>query len=292
MKAVPAENIDTPFTSSKVEKLQRKAYLGAKGINPNQPFQLDLLFPDLHDNERFIPNDYARSSLFTARNKKQPRRTLQQEKLFHLHEGQGLSILYTGIELRAEDDEIVWLQIMYYAKRVPLGDPFEFSIKDLLRDVAWPKNGRYYDKARECISRLKANEVMVTNEKAYGKSGAISLIDKYTFVNDSEGKATDYRVWIDPNLITLFAGNTFTNHSWVLYRDLSPVARRLADYIESHKQPYPLKIERFRDMCGSSSKTITGWRRTVREACTEIESKGIVKRAHLHPDDSIYVARD
>lgn len=275
-----------------VQKMHRKAYLSSKGIDTKQPFQLDLLFPNLHDNERFIPNDYARSSLFTARNKKEPRRTLLNEKLFHLHEGSGISILYTGIELRAEDDEIVWLQIMHYAKRVPLGQPFEFSIKDLVNEVNWSRNGRYYDKARECIMRLKANAVMVFNEKAYGKSGAISLIDKFTAVNDAEGKPTHYRVWIDPNMITLFAGNTFTNHSWEIYRSLSPVARRLADYIESHRQPFPLKLGRFRDMCGSTDKTAYGWRRTVSKACSEVEKKGYAKRVQLHKDDSIYVARD
>lgn len=278
------------FSADRLDELRRNAYLNGKGIKPSEPFQLDLLFPEtLHDTQRVIPNDYARSSLFTARNKREPRRTLQQEKLFHLHEG--VSILFTGIELRAEDDEIVWLQILHYAKSVPLGNPFDFSIKQLVADVDWSKNGRYYDKARECISRLKANEVMVFNEKAYGKSGAISLIDKYTTLNDAEGKPSQYRVWIDPNLIVLFAGNTFTNHAWLTYRNLSPVARRLADYIESHQHPYPLDVEKFRAMCGSTSQALTGWRRTVRKACAEIEEQQIAKRAQLEPNDKIYVAR-
>jgi TrfA protein len=283
--------IKEPLGTNQVERVRRKAYLHTKGINTVQPLQLNLLFADvLHDNERFIPNDYARSSLFTARNKREPRRTLQQEKLFHLHEG--VSILFTGIELRAEDDEIIWLQIMHYAKSVPLGEPFEFTIKQLVSDVAWSKNGRYYDKARECISRLKANEVMVFNESAYGKSGAISLIDKYTMVNDSEGKPTHYRVWIDPNLIVLFAGNTFTNHTWQTYRDLSPVARRLADYIKSHKHPYPLKLEKFRQMCGSNDLKLTSWRQTVRKACSEIVQNQIAESVHLDADDSIYCVRE
>jgi len=273
-----------------LEKLQRKAYLTGKGINPNQPFQLDLLFPSsLHDNARFIPNDYARSSLFTARNKREPRRTLQHERLFHLHES--VSILFTGIELRAEDDELIWLQILHYAKNVPLGEPFEFTIRQLVADAGWSRNGRYYDKARECISRLKANEVMVFNEKAYGRSGAISLIDKYTSANDAEGQPTHYRVWIDPNLIVLFAGNTFTNHAWEIYRELSPVARRLADYVESHKHPYPLALERLRQMCGSNDSTLTSWRQTVRKACAEIAKKQIAKQIGLESDDNIYVVR-
>lgn len=279
---------DLSLIVEKLDKTQNRVYLHSKGIKPTQPFQLDLLFPDtLHDSQRSIPNDYARSSLFTARNKSQPRRTLQQVKLFHLHES--VSIIFTGIELRAEDDEVIWQQILHYAKVVPLGEPFEFAIKDLVADVGWPKNGRYYDKARECISRLKANEVMAFNNTAYGKSGAISLIYRYTTINDAKSKPTNYRVWIDPNLILLFAGNTFTNHTWKPYRELSPVARRLADYMESHKYPLPLKIERFRKMCDSNSAALTGWRRTVRQACVELEARGIAKSAKLGPDDSIYL---
>lgn len=277
-------------TESDIDQVRRNAYLYSKGIHPSDPFQLDILFPNtINDGQRVIPNDYARSSLFTARNKREPRRTLQHEQLFHLHES--VSILFTGIELRAEDDEIVWLQILHYAKSAPLGQPFDFTIKQLLVDVSWSKNGRYYNKARECISRLKANEVMVFNEKAFGKSGAISLIDKYTTLNDSEGKPSHYRVWIDPNLILLFAGNTFTNHSWKAYKNLSPVARRLADYIESHKFPYPLDLDKFKAMCGSTSQSLFGWRRTVRQACTEIEYLKIVKHVSLDTNDKIYVVR-
>lgn len=275
-----------------VEKLQRHAYLNSKGIKPNEKqFQLDLLFPETigeREDLRHIPNDYARSSIFTARNKREPRKTLMHEKLFHYNEH--VSILYTGIELRAEDDEIVWLQILNYGQRVPLGEPFEFSVKDLVSDVGWHKNGRYYDKARECISRLKANEVLALNSKAYGKSGAISLIQNYSAVNDAEGKPTHYRVWIDPNLIVLFAGNTFTSHSWEVYRDLSPVARRLADYIESHKHPYPLALEKFRKMCGSTDSSATSWRQTVRKACAEVQEAKIAATAHLSKDDLICCA--
>ena len=279
MKSAPG---DMNKTGVQIEQLQRRAYLNGKGIKPGSPFQLDLLFPETMGDRadlRHIPNDYARSSLFTARNKREPRRTLLHEKLFHFNEH--VSILYTGIELRAEDDEIVWLQILNYGQSVVLGEPFEFSIKDLVRDVNWSKNGRYYDKARECISRLKANEVLALNAKAYGRSGSVSLIQNYTAANDSEGKPTHYRVWIDPNLIVMFAGNTFTSHTWKLYRDLSPVARRLADYIESHKHPFPLALEKFREMCGSSNASLTSWRQTVKKACAEVEAATITVSAML-----------
>ena len=290
--AVPQEHRERK-TDAQFDRAKRRAYLNSKGLKPDDQFQLDLVFAvtiggryDL----RHIPNDYSRSSLFTARNKREPRKTLMHEKLFHYSEY--VSILYSGIELRAEDDELVWLQILSYGQSVPLGAPFEFSIKDLVRAVGWSKNGKNYDRGRECITRLKANEVLALNSKAYGTSGAISLIQNYTAVNNSEGTPTQYRVWIDPNLIVLFAGNTFTSHSWEIYRGLSPVARRLADYIESHRHPFPLGLAKFRQMCGSSDANTTSWRQTVKRACAEVEEAKIAATARLSKDDQICCVRE
>lgn len=274
-----------------IEKMQRSAYLDSKGIKPTEQFQLDLLFPNIGDRDdlRHIPNDYARSAIFTVRNKREPRQTFMHGKLFHYNEH--VYILYTGIELRAEDDEIVWLQILNYGQHVALGEPFDFSIKDLVADLGWHKNGRYYNKARECISRLKANEVLALNKKAYGKSGAISLIQNYSVVNDKDGEPTHYRVWINPHLIVLFAGNTFTSHQWEIYRALSPVARRLADYLESHRHPYPLSLDTFRKLCDSTDKNIRSWRNTVKKACAELEKTKIVRQVFLS-NDQIFCGKD
>lgn len=279
-------DLNKPKNSSQAENLIRKTYLTSRGVSPTE-VQLDLLFPAIANRQdlRHIPNDYARSSLFTARNKREPRKQLMHERLFHYNDE--IEILYTGVELRAEDDELVWLQILNYAQKVPLGEPFDFSIKDVVAELGWPRNGRYYDRVRRSISRLKANEVLALNKKAYGTSGAISLIQNYSAVNDSSGKPTHYRAWIDKNLIVLFAGNTFTSHQWSSYKALSPVARRLADYVESHQNPYPLALNRFQGMCGSIDKQLKSWRETVKRACQELEHYGVVKIAILDSSDRI-----
>jgi len=277
--------------SEQIDRLQRRAWLNSKGLKPNSQFQLDMFdIVSDRDDLRHIPNDYARSSLFTVRNKREPRKTLMHEKLCHYNEF--VSILYTGIELRAEDDEIVWLQILGYGQSVAFGEPFEFFVKDLVRDVNWSKSGRNYERARECITRLKANEVLALNTKAYGKSAAISLIHNYSAVNDNDGKITKFRVWIDPALMVMFAGNTFTSHNWEIYRKLSPIARRLADYIESHKHPFPLSLERFRQMCGSTNTSTRGWRRNVKNACAEIQESKIADLAFITKDDKICFVRE
>jgi len=274
------------------DDIQRKSFLNSKGINPNNQFQLDVIFPESigkRSDLRHIPNDYARSSLFTATNKNQPRKTLMRKKLFHYNEF--VSIVYTGIELRAEDDEIVWMQILKYGQGVPLGELFEFSVKDLVKDVGWAKNGRNYDRVRDCISRLRANDVLALNSKAYGKSGSVCLIGNYEALNDEDGTPTTYRTWLDPNLIVLFAGKTFTSHTWGIYRKLSPVARRLANYIESHKHPYPLNLEKFQQMCGSQDSSTTSWRQTVKKACAELQEVKIAETAMLTKDNKICCVR-
>jgi hypothetical protein len=259
--------------TDKLEELQRKAYLSSKGIKPNAQFQLDVFDIVANNNDlRHIPNEYARSSLFTVRNKSDGRVHLLQTKLFHYNEY--ITIEYTGQELRAEDDEIIWLQILNYGKNVPLGEEFEIEIKNIVKDVGWSKSGRNYERVRECVKRLRGGLVVASNSKAYGRSPSLNLIKEETGINDKNGKIVAYKIIIDKHLQLLFAGNTFTSHKWEIYRDLSPVARRLADYIGSHRHPYPLDIEKFRQICGSTYLSKTGWRRIVKNACAEIQDTG------------------
>jgi hypothetical protein len=269
-----------PDESDQLLRLNQKAYLNSKGIKPGSAVQLDMFeIVSKGKNLRHIPNDYARSSLFSACNHNEKRKTMLRQKLFHYNEF--ISILYTGVELRAEDDELVWLQILSYGKSITLGEPFDFFIKDIVHDIGWTKSGRNYERVRECISRLKANEVLAKNTKEYGKSASLSLIHKYTSVNDAKGKPTKYRVWIDPNLILLFAGNTFSSLQWESYRKLSPVARRLTDWIVSHTFPFPLDLEKFRQMCGSEGSCTRDWRRIVKKACADIEKAGIAHKVYV-----------
>jgi hypothetical protein len=274
------------------ESTQRKVWLRANNINQQTPCQLNLMFKNTiadKANYRHMPNDLGRSALFTVGNHRCQRKYLEKEKLFHYNDF--ITILYTGIELRAEDDQVIWMQIVNYCQNVPLGFPFEFSLKELIKDVGWPRSGRSYGRARECISRLKANEILALNSRAYGSSGAMSLIQNYVVLNDTNGKSTHFHCWIDPNVIVFFAGNTFTSHLWSVYIKLTPVARRLSDYIVSHKIPYSLDLIKFKQMCNSDNTNMTSWRQSVKRACAEVEQAKIAKIARVNSADMIDFCR-
>jgi hypothetical protein len=268
-----------------------KAYLMAKKINATRPMQLDLLFPEIIDREklRHIPNDIARSSLFAVA----PRgseRPLYKNRIIYSVDSQ-VNITYNGEELRAADDELVWMQLIKYAERHPAGQRFSFTLSDLLRDLGWHSNKTYYDTARAAIQRLSTGNLWINNRRAYGTSGIIYLLHGTTGNNDEIGKETAYTTAIDPKSILLFAGHRFTSHQWLPYRALTPTARRLADYANSHRNPFPLQIEKFRELCGSKCGTLYKWRQQVRSACKELLDAQFADVAYVDNNDMIIYKR-
>ncbi|ECZ2944958.1 transcriptional regulator [Salmonella enterica] len=232
------------------------------------------------DTMRAMPNDTARSALFTTRNKKTPREALQNKVIFHVNKD--VRITYTGLELRADDDELVWQQVLEYAKRTPIGEPITFTFYELCQDLGWSINGRYYTKAEECLSRLQATAMAFTSDRI-GHLESVSLLHRFR-VLDRGKKTSRCQVLIDEEIVVLFAGEHYTKFIWEKYRKLSPTARRMFDYFSTHREPYPLKLETFRLMCGSDSTRVKKWREQVGEACQELHESGLVETAWVHED--------
>ena len=238
------------------------------------------------DDMRAMPNDLARAALFTTRNKKTPREVRQQHVIFHVNKD--VLITYTGIELRADDDELVWQQVLEYAKRSPVGTPVSFTFYELCTDLGWPINGRYYAKAEECLTRLQATAMQFSSGRI-GRLESVSLIHRFR-VLDRGKKTSRCQVEIDEEMVVLFAGDHYSKFVWEKYRELSPTARRMFDYFVSHKEPFPLKLETFRLMCGSDSARLKKWREQTGQACEELSQSGLIKLSWVQ-GDSIYCQR-
>lgn len=257
------------------------------GSTPAEQQQLTLFdVAPWGDTMRALPNDYARSALFTVRNKRSPRMALQNHSIYHVNKD--VTITYTGVELRAEDDELVWQQVLEYAKRTPLGEPVTFTFFELCQNLGWSINGRYYTKAEECLSRLQAS-AMQFSSKRIGRLESLSLISRFR-VLDRGKKNSRCQVVIDEEMVALFAGDHYTKFIWEKYRKLSPTARRMFDYFASHQEPFPMKLETFRLMCGSESMRVRKWREQVGSACEELRDSGLIEHAWLS-DDLVHCKR-
>lgn len=278
---------NSSMSDAKLAEKVKKGFLKGEGVCLDTGVQLDMLAPT-PNGKRNMPNDIARSSLFVAKGKDSARAIIKRQTMFHLHKD--ISIVYTGEELRADDDELVWMEILNISQTVKLGDPFEFNIIDLIKSIGWSRNGHYYDKVRQCLSRLKATEVLFNNAKKYGVSGSFSLIQRYDVINDDQPVPTHYRMYLDPEIVFLFVSKNYSLHEWDIYRKLSPVARRLADYTQSHRTPNPLNVSDFHALCGSENKNLRSWNQRVKKAIAELAEAGIITNGSIN-SNKIYLAR-
>ncbi|MBR5940179.1 MAG: TrfA family protein [Neisseriaceae bacterium] len=278
-------------------------FLRKNKIDIEKPIALSEIAPHRTD-VRVLPNDFARSSLFFVKKKGTPRKSMNREKIFHLSEK--VEVRYTGEELRADDDELVWLSLVHYCYDQPLGDAVDVKVSDLLKDLDWKPTGESYQRIRTIISRLKATDVIIKNKATYGDledfkkkrkksapslSRGISMIDGYLEYDKVDGLPTRYLISIDKMLIFFFCGGLFTYLDWKQYKKLTPTGRRLTDYVLSHKEPEPLSVERFLLTCGSEETEPKRQNQQARRACEELIKKGIVYDARVE-DGFIVIERE
>lgn len=242
--------------------------------NTAPPEQIEL-WPDgllkLPANVIAGPKDISNSAIFTVRNKRMPRASIQNVQIFALGD---IEITYTGIELRAQDDELVWLQIIDLAKSKPLETWVNFTPYQLCKAIGWATNGSYYKKIHSCMLRLKATAIQI-RQKTDKKGRAFSMI------SDFEWQASHHRVKIPAGLQTLFMGDKFSHLQWAKYRKLTPIARRLYDYAASHRFPHPLKLDTFRSLCNSEVKNSQKWKQQLQKACRELVETQLLKVASI-----------
>lgn len=278
-------------------------YLKSNNINIDKPICLSD-FVNVTPNFRVIPNDFARSSLFFVKKKGTPRKSMNREKIFHISDN--VEVRYTGEELRADDDELVWLALVHHCIRKPLGDAVDVKVSDLLKDLGWAPKGDNYKRIRTIISRLKATDVIIKNKATYGDltnykkqrnktpslTHGLSLISGYIEYDRIDGEPTRYLISIDKMLIFFFCGGLFTYLDWEHYKSLTPSGRRLTDYILSHKDPLPLKVESFLQMTGCDTEQIPVFRQNqqAKRVCDELMKKGIVYSAKVE-NGQIFVER-
>ncbi|ELO5610389.1 replication initiator protein A [Escherichia coli] len=268
-------------THSELDKLKQAALAQRKKTIEEKNTQKQLTLFDIApwpDSMRALPNDYARSALFTVKNKRQPREALQKKEIYHINKD--VRITYTGLELRADDDELVWQQVLEYAKRKPMGEPITFTFYELCQDLGWSYNGRYISKAEECLTRLQATAMQFISDRV-GQLESVSLIGRFRVIERGT-RQSRCEVMIDKEMVLLFAGDHYSKFIWEKYRKLSPTARRLFDYFSSHRDPYPMKLETFRLMCGSETSASRKWKQQVSKACDELNESGLVHNAFVN----------
>lgn len=228
-----------------------------------------------NDAERALPNEYARAALFTTRAKSQKRELFENHLVFST--AGDVSITYTGSELRASDDQLVWQQLIDFSKQTPVGQPVAFTFREMCEQLGKTPNGRSYSDIKNCMGRL-ATVVMFFSSKRHGLIHTLRMIQNFK-IEDAGKPSCRCLVIIPPEMIIFFAGEHYTRVEWAKYRSVSPTARRLYDYAASHKNPFPLTLAAFHSLCSSDRAQDKYWTRSVKAACAELIEVGLLADA-------------
>ncbi len=249
----------------------------------------ELFLPYIVDAKRIIPNDLIRSSLFTISNHRQKRDYLSDKMLFTFGQTE---INYRGEELR-QDDEDVWLQLIYLASQNQ-NSSVEFMPYTFLSEIGWPGRSQYRDKLKECLERMTATNLGIKNKEH--KAGlSISLVRKFSWRDDVGDPIKKWRVWLEPEILRLFENQNYSKLEWEQRKKLNPLAKWLHAYYTSHHEPYPVSVPTLMKACGSKTKTLKHFKPMLREAMVDlvqvkllrdffIDAKNIlhVKKCHRH----------
>ena len=246
--------------------------------------QVPIQMPLWRESKRSAPNEIIRSALFNVRNRQQPKQFFQDEELATI--GKDITILYSGPELR-QDDEDVWLQALHLARNTTITaeTSITFTPSSFRKALKWPKTGFYNKKLRECLTRLSTTSLTIHSER-FKKGQNLSLVRKFNY--EVGGQALDeWELWFEPEIVALFGGNKYSEIDWGQRLGLPPLAKWVHTFYQSHKNPYPLKVESLMKACGTKAKTLKGFRRSLREALDKLVSIGYFTEYSIDKDSDL-----
>lgn len=242
---------------------QRASEALARRQSAQEAIVLQQVLPLWTDDHRGVPNPMIRSGLFGTKASRN-RQFLKGETIASLS---NFNIIYKGEEL-LQDDLSVWLALMNMAARQRIGDVIFFSGYELVKDLGWSLNSDSYNRCKESISRLKANELKI--QVKAGESGyAGSLIREYAWSALTPGGDRKWMVRFEPMIAELFHEDTVTFLAWEQRRQIGPratLALWLHSYFTSHRDPLPISVQKIHELCKSDEKELRFFKRRVKAA--------------------------
>ena len=199
--------------------------------------------------------------------------------------------------MQATTDEKVWLQLIFYARKVEFGEKIQIQISQICEDVGWDKSGHYYAAVWASLERLHYAGLKI--QKGKNRILAfIRMLNLHTAKGDNvlDNGMVEYS--LDNSLngwLLLVAGNTTTLLESNAMKMLTPIAQRLYTWLASHKEPQPLSIFDFHKLCASTSKLETpqhlaSWRKSIREAIEILKKENLIKSAAIK-NNCIFIDR-
>jgi hypothetical protein len=238
-------------------------------------------FPLWGEVQRGVPNEIARSALFTAR-KGTGNEYLRSAPIFTQN---GFTITYTGGVL-TQDHLDIFEGIMHLAREMPEGKTVRFTAHGLLKLIGRKTSGRDHERLLRAMEDLTATAVTIKKEGIGTYCG--SLLPEW---GDRERDGM-FSIRINRDLIKLFERG-FTVIEWEQRKALNrkPLAQAIHVWLCSHDWPYPVTVEYLHDITGSNTKNLKHFRARLKAALDELIVVGVLADWHIDERDKVHFVK-
>ena len=196
------------------------------------------------DDKRAAPNIIYRSALFPALNS-QTRKFVKEQKVYSVG---GLDVTFTGEQFDQSDLD-VYLEILNFAKAVPLGQPVRFSAYAMLKALGRATGSANHKWLHSVLIRLRGGTVEMLTGKARFFGGLIEggIRDEIT---------KHYDITINPNYAKFFGFGLWSSIDLDQRRALEKksIAKALHAYYSTHTDPAPHRYDTLAGVVGLDNK--------------------------------------
>ncbi|MBO4714373.1 MAG: hypothetical protein J5615_10930 [Fibrobacter sp.] len=255
-------SIDESRAQRREEAARQATEGGALAPSPShqQPRREPVQLPLWPEPVRAVPNGFLRSALFGAIRKGR-RHYLDGEQLAALS---GVAIRYTGERLDQGDLD-VWEGVLHAVRMQSLGSQCRVTSYTLLKLIGKTDSGKNRELLHKRITRLRANAVEVQQGRYRYIGGLIA----------SAAKDEDTQEWVielDAKLQPLFAHDQFTQIQWSVRLALAgqPLAQWLHGFFSSHAAPWPISVEKLRELSGSETRELWKFTQTLKHSLAAV----------------------
>lgn len=226
-----------------------------------------VLLTPWSDDKRAAPNAIFRSALFPALNNKQGRKFLKEQKLYSVG---GLEVMFTGEQFDQTDLD-VYLEILNFAKGMPLGQPVRFSAYAMLKVLGRCTGKSDHKWLHAVLVRLRSGTVELLTGKARYFGGLIESGFK-----DEISK--HYEVTLNPNYAVLFGFGMWSAIDREQRRALvqNSTAKALHAYYSTHISPSLHRYETLASIVGLGGKNRRDVKASLIRAHEELKRIGFL----------------
>ena len=244
------------------------------------------------EHHRPVLHDLVRSALFTCRQAE----ARSDYKRHLVASVENVRITYTGQELRQRDLD-VYLQVLHAARGMvsdESGEWVDFDARALVKQLRWTQNRRSLLELRDAVRRMQACGLEVTSrrDKAPPLIYGGPLVLEYAGVGGEFDEVVRWRVRLNPRIAAVFRPGNYARIDWGARTKLSPLGKWLQAFYATNVQPYPMKVDTLRKLCGSSTTELRFFRAKLRDALGDLVAEGVLHAWRIDNDDKVHVERE